>query len=151
MREEEAWQEWGAKRTLTVDQSGTPGGYILYTHRAGAPTATIDAADKADQCVEVRASHVILRGLTLRGPRIHGIVLGPGAHDVVIERCDISMHPYGLAHGPQPGMTEASIGKKETKELAVMVDTFYPLNLTSQALEYEKPEYMSSWLEGSGE
>jgi homogentisate 1,2-dioxygenase len=27
-----------------------------------------------------------------------------------IERCDISMHPYGLPHGPQPGMTEASIG-----------------------------------------
>ena len=61
------------------------------------------------------------------------------------------MQPYGLPHGPQPGMTEASIGKKETKELAVMVDTFYPLNLTSQALEYEKPEYMSSWMEGSGE
>jgi homogentisate 1,2-dioxygenase len=48
-------------------------------------------------------------------------------------------------------MTEASIGKKETKELAVMVDTFYPLNLTSQALEYEKSEYMSTWLEGTGE
>ena len=68
-----------------------------------------------------------------------------------IERCDISMHPYGLPHGPQPGMTEASIGKKETQELAVMVDTFYPLNLTTHALEMEKPEYMSTWLEGSGE
>jgi len=68
-----------------------------------------------------------------------------------IDRCDISMHPYGLPHGPQPGMTEASIGKKETQELAVMVDTFYPLHLTKEALEYEKPEYMSSWMEGSGE
>jgi homogentisate 1,2-dioxygenase len=68
-----------------------------------------------------------------------------------IERCDISMHPYGLAHGPQPGMTEASIGKKETQELAVMVDTFYPLSLTTHALEMEKPEYMSTWMEGSGE
>ena len=68
-----------------------------------------------------------------------------------IDRSDISMHPYGLAHGPQPGMTEASIGKKETRELAVMVDTFFPLNLTSHALEYEKAEYMSTWLEGSGE
>ncbi len=64
-----------------------------------------------------------------------------------IERCDISMHPYGLPHGPQPGMTEASIGKKETTELAVMVDTFYPLHLTRQALDLEKPEYMDSWLE----
>ena len=68
-----------------------------------------------------------------------------------IDRSDISMHPYGLPHGPQPGMTEASIGKKETQELAVMVDTFYPLSLTKEALEYEKPEYQSTWLEGSGE
>jgi homogentisate 1,2-dioxygenase len=65
-----------------------------------------------------------------------------------IERSDISLHPYGLPHGPQPGMTEASIGKKETSELAIMVDTFFPLNLTQQALELEKLEYMASWLDG---
>lgn len=68
-----------------------------------------------------------------------------------IDKYDISLHPYGLPHGPQPGMTEASIGKKETNELAVMVDTFYPLHLTRQALELEKKEYMASWLEGDGE
>ena len=68
-----------------------------------------------------------------------------------INRADISLHPYGLAHGPQPGMTEASIGAKETHELAVMVDTFNPLQLTKQALELEKPEYMDTWLEGNGE
>lgn len=68
-----------------------------------------------------------------------------------IDRADISLHPYGLPHGPQPGMTEASIGKKATDELAVMVDTFHPLHLTKQALELEKPEYMASWLEGDGE
>ena len=68
-----------------------------------------------------------------------------------IDQYDISLHPYGLPHGPQPGMTEASIGKKETNELAVMVDTFYPLQLTRQAVELEKQEYMASWLEGDGE
>jgi homogentisate 1,2-dioxygenase len=68
-----------------------------------------------------------------------------------IDKYDISLHPYGLPHGPQPGMTEASIGKKETNELAVMVDTFYPLSLTQQALDLEKPEYMDSWLEGDGQ
>lgn len=68
-----------------------------------------------------------------------------------IDKYDISMHPYGLPHGPQPGMTEASIGKKETNELAVMVDTFYPLHLTRQAVEMEKKEYMASWLEGDGQ
>jgi homogentisate 1,2-dioxygenase len=68
-----------------------------------------------------------------------------------IDRADISLHPYGLPHGPQPGMTEASIGKKETAELAVMVDTFQPLHLTQPAAALEKPEYMDTWLEGDGE
>ncbi len=68
-----------------------------------------------------------------------------------IERCDISLHPYGLPHGPQPGMTEASIGQKETRELAVMVDTFYPVSMTKQAAELEKEEYQASWMEGTGE
>jgi len=68
-----------------------------------------------------------------------------------IERADISLHPYGLPHGPQPGMTEASIGKTETQELAVMVDTFYPLNITREAIGLENPDYMATWLEGSGE
>jgi len=68
-----------------------------------------------------------------------------------IDRGDISLHPFGLPHGPQPGMTEVSIGKTETREFAVMVDTFHPLNLTRQALDMEKPEYMSTWLEGDGE
>jgi homogentisate 1,2-dioxygenase len=67
-----------------------------------------------------------------------------------IEQYDISMHPFGLPHGPQPGATEASIGKKATEELAVMVDTFYPLNIATAALELEKPEYMDTWLEGDG-
>jgi homogentisate 1,2-dioxygenase len=65
-----------------------------------------------------------------------------------IAKYDITLHPYGLPHGPQPGATEASIGKKATDELAVMVDAFFPLQITTQALELEKPEYMASWLEG---
>jgi homogentisate 1,2-dioxygenase len=68
-----------------------------------------------------------------------------------IDQYDISMHPSGLPHGPQPGATEASIGKERTDELAVMVDTFHPLNISLAALEFEKPEYMDSWLQGSGE
>jgi hypothetical protein len=77
-------------KTLAVDQSGTPQGYVLYTHRAGSPTATLDGADKVDQCVEVKAAYVILRGLTIRAPKINGIVLGEGSHDIVIEQCDFS-------------------------------------------------------------
>ena len=67
-----------------------------------------------------------------------------------IEQYDISLHPSGLPHGPQPGVTEASLGQKRTEELAVMVDTFHPLEVAVGALELEKPEYMASWLEGDG-
>jgi len=68
-----------------------------------------------------------------------------------IDRSDITMHPSGLPHGPQPGATEASLGKQATDELAVMVDTFHPLSVCVAALELEKSDYMDSWLEGSGE
>ncbi|MGQ9613362.1 homogentisate 1,2-dioxygenase [Chloroflexus sp.] len=68
-----------------------------------------------------------------------------------IERYDITLHPAGLPHGPQPGSTEASIGAKETHELAVMIDTFHPLHLTAAALELEKAGYMDSWSVGGPE
>ena len=67
-----------------------------------------------------------------------------------IEKYDITLHPSGLPHGPQPGATEASIGAKATAELAVMVDTFHPLHVAQQALALEKGEYMRSWLAGDG-
>src|SRR5436190_952714 len=54
-------------------------------NRPGVATVTLDGADQVDQCVEVKASFVILRGLTVRAPKINGIVLGEGSHDVVIE------------------------------------------------------------------
>ena len=41
----------------------------------------------------------------------------------------ISLHPAGFIHGPQPGAVEASIGKEDTEEFAVMIDTFRPLEL----------------------
>ncbi len=67
-----------------------------------------------------------------------------------IDWADITLHPFGLPHGPQPGATEASVGKKSTNELAVMVDTFNPMNLTKQAVEIEKKNYQASWMEGDG-
>jgi homogentisate 1,2-dioxygenase len=57
----------------------------------------------------------------------------------------LTLHPGGIAHGPHPGTVEASIGKEETKELAVMVDTFYPLAVTEAAHRIEDQAYMYSW------
>lgn len=59
----------------------------------------------------------------------------------------ITLHPAGIPHGPHPGAIEKSIGKKETFELAVMVDTFHPLMLTQQALGIENQDYTMSWAE----
>ena len=64
-----------------------------------------------------------------------------------IEKGQITLHPMGLPHGPHPGAIERSIGKKETKEYAVMVDTFKPLKLTAEALQIEDADYYKSWLD----
>jgi len=63
-----------------------------------------------------------------------------------IERASLTLHPNGIPHGPHPGTYEGSIGKQKTEELAVMVDTFRPLQLTRQAVSLEDPGYASSWL-----
>jgi homogentisate 1,2-dioxygenase len=59
----------------------------------------------------------------------------------------ISLHPKGIPHGPHPGTVEKSIGAKETKELAVMIDPFYPLKITKEAVEMEDVNYYKSWVE----
>ncbi len=62
-----------------------------------------------------------------------------------IERGSFTLHPGGLPHGPHPGTVEKSIGAKETKELAVMLDTFRPLFITTDAKEFIDPNYPMSW------
>lgn len=64
-----------------------------------------------------------------------------------VTRGMITLHPAGIPHGPHPGAVEKSIGARETRELAVMVDTFRPLMLTKQALEIENEGYVMSWAE----
>jgi homogentisate 1,2-dioxygenase len=64
-----------------------------------------------------------------------------------VTRGMITLHPGGIPHGPHPGAVEKSIGAKETKELAVMVDTFHPLQLTEEALKIENDGYTMSWAE----
>lgn len=64
-----------------------------------------------------------------------------------IEAGYLTLHQKGVPHGPQPGRTEASIGKKETYEYAVMVDTFAPLKLTEHVQSTMSTDYNRSWLE----
>lgn len=64
-----------------------------------------------------------------------------------VTRGMITLHPAGIPHGPHPGAVEKSIGKKETGELAVMVDTFHPLKMTVDAQNIEDAGYIMSWAE----
>lgn len=64
-----------------------------------------------------------------------------------VERGMITLHPAGIPHGPHPGTVEKSIGALETRELAVMVDTFHPLKMTEDALGIEDDTYIVSWIE----
>jgi len=62
--------------------------------------------------------------------------VGPGS---------LSLHPAGLPHGPHPGAYEASIGSTRTDEVAVMLDTTLPLQMSAAALAIEDPDYMASF------
>ena len=64
-----------------------------------------------------------------------------------VEKGMITLHPKGIPHGPHPGTVEKSIGAKETKELAVMIDPFYPLKITEAATSLEDKNYFKSWVE----
>ncbi|MQY04367.1 homogentisate 1,2-dioxygenase [Actinomadura macrotermitis] len=65
----------------------------------------------------------------------------------------VSLHPAGFTHGPQPGAVEASVqalkeGHTTTSEMAVMIDTFRPLDLGPAATRCEDPEYAWTWARG---
>lgn len=64
-----------------------------------------------------------------------------------VEKGLMTLHPGGIPHGPHPGAMERSIGQKETNELAVMVDTFRPLQITEEALKIDDGIYFQSWME----
>ncbi len=83
-----------SSKPLDLSRTGSPTGYVLVTGPGGGP-ATIDVAGAADYNIGLtNSSHVIIRGLTLKGARRHGIQLGAGTddpvRDIVIEGNTVS-------------------------------------------------------------
>jgi homogentisate 1,2-dioxygenase len=66
-----------------------------------------------------------------------------------IEQGSISVHPGGFTHGPQPGSVERAIGVEYFDELAVMLDTFRPLDLCEPGLSIEDTGYAWTWAGGA--
>jgi homogentisate 1,2-dioxygenase len=65
-----------------------------------------------------------------------GSGIGPGS---------LTVHPSGFVHGPQPGSWERSVEATRTDEVAVMLDTFRPLRVSSVARSVAVPDYATSW------
>jgi homogentisate 1,2-dioxygenase len=59
----------------------------------------------------------------------------------------VTMHPQGIHHGPHPKAMENSWNKTETEEVAVMIDTINPLEVTAEATQVEWADYWRSWQE----
>ena len=66
-----------------------------------------------------------------------------------MEAGSITYHPAGLPHGPQPGKIEASLELNEANEIAIMIDTFKPLKITTNVIEIDDSHYPLSWLDNS--
>lgn len=56
-----------------------------------------------------------------------------------------TLHPQGIHHGPQPGASERAKAKARTEEVAVMIDTRLPLEVSPVADKVEVKGYWESW------
>jgi homogentisate 1,2-dioxygenase len=57
----------------------------------------------------------------------------------------MSLHPMGFPHGPHPKAVKNVGSKTETDEIAVMVDTRWPLTVDPAMENVELKEYWQSW------
>ena len=61
----------------------------------------------------------------------------------------MTFHPCGFTHGPHPKALKTGLQseRKQTNEVAVMIDTRDPLNVSQSAESVEWHEYVDSWKE----
>lgn len=91
-----------SSETLVITQGGSPSGYVLYTPASGSE-AVIDVNRNANYNIDVRASYIIIRGLTLRGAATNGIHFSQDVTNVVIEDNDISDWSSPISSGSNFG------------------------------------------------
>jgi homogentisate 1,2-dioxygenase len=60
----------------------------------------------------------------------------------------VTLHPCGFTHGPHPKAFQigARAQRKETDEVAVMIDTRYPVEIAALPEGVEQKDYVSSWM-----
>ncbi len=77
-------------------------GYVVYQAQEN---TLLSANKQVNHNVEINASYVILRGVTMKGANLHGVALGAVNH-VVIEGCDISDWGRAVTEGKLKGYGE---------------------------------------------
>ena len=58
----------------------------------------------------------------------------------------MSFHPAGFSHGPHPKAVKNVTTKTHTDEIAVMIDTWQPLQIDPTFEKVEVKEYWKSWM-----
>ncbi len=130
---------------LAITQSGRPGAYRVYDGRG----ATIDVKHRHDPCITINASHVIVRGFTLRGSGdaarktrsySHAINI-LGGEDIIIEDCDIS--DWGRLN-PETGFAfdmESAIGSRAPGLKRLVVQRCRLHHPTFDGSNWTEPKY----------
>jgi hypothetical protein len=84
-------------KTIVITESGTPDAYHLVTVPRNSKSV-LNLKNVHDNGIEVDADYVIIRGLEIRNPRVHGIRIRRDRHDVVVEQCYVTF--WGRIGGP---------------------------------------------------
>jgi len=90
--------EGESDKTIKITESGTPDAYHLVTIPEKSKT-TLNLKNVSDNGIVIDADYVIVRGVEIRNPVIHGIRILKNRHDIVIERCYIAF--WGRIGGPR--------------------------------------------------
>jgi len=99
---------------INITQSGSPNGYILYTHYPNS-NAVVDVNNNEDCGIYVNAAYIIIRELTVINGIRHGIYLSTtGAHDVVIEGCTITNWGSTVSDGGARDLDSAIYAKNNS-------------------------------------
>jgi len=96
--------------SLKITESGTSNGYHLVMPAENS-RATIDVRNAQNYTCQIDADYVIVRGIEFNNAAIHGILIKPRRHDIVIEDCHFTF--WGRIGGPKTygnqGNTDSAI------------------------------------------
>lgn len=85
-------------KSIIISESGTPEAYHLVTVPSNSKSV-LNLENVSSYGIEIDADYVIVRGVEIRNPAIHGILIRKNRHDIVVEDCYIAF--WGRMGGPK--------------------------------------------------